>query len=119
MVNNGYMGLIRQAEQNYDMNYAVEISYDGPEGHPGIDHVGVMKAMGADGVKVTEPGDIRHALDWAIAQAEERSVPTLVEIMVAPEDNAAMGTSIEHVREFEPAENDIPDPEAKIPELAG
>jgi tartronate-semialdehyde synthase len=119
MVNNGYMGLIRQAEQNYDMNYAVGLSYDGPDGHPGIDHVGVMKAMGADGVKVTEPGDIRHALDWAIAQAEERSVPTLVEIMVAPEDNAAMGTSIDHVREFEPAENDIPDPQAKIPELAG
>jgi tartronate-semialdehyde synthase len=119
MVNNGYMGLIRQAEQNYDMNYAVEISYDGPEGHPGIDHVGVMKAMGADGVKVTEPGDIRHALDWAIAQAEERKVPTLVEIMVAPEDNAAMGTSIDHVREFESAEDDIPDPQARIPELAG
>jgi tartronate-semialdehyde synthase len=119
MVNNGYMGLIRQAEQNYDMNYAVEISYDGPEGHPGIDHVGVMKAMGADGVKVTEPGDIRHALDWAIAQAEERKVPTLVEIMVAPEDNAAMGTSIDHVREFELAKNDVPDPRARIPELAG
>ena len=119
MVNNGYMGLIRQAEQNYDMNYAVEISYDGPEGHPGIDHVGVMKAMGADGVKVTEPGDIRRALDWAIAQAEERKVPTLVEIMVAPEDNAAMGTSIDHVREFELAENDVPDPRARIPELAG
>jgi tartronate-semialdehyde synthase len=119
MVNNGYMGLIRQAEQNYDMNYAVEISYDGPEGHPGIDHVGVMKAMGADGMRITEPDDIASALDWAIAQAEERKVPTLVEIMVAPEDNAAMGMSIDHIREYEPAENDIPDPEAKIPELAG
>jgi len=119
MVNNGYMGLIRQAEQNYDMNYAVQISYDGPENHPGIDHVGVMKAMGADGMRVTEPGDIPGALDWAIAQAEERRVPTLVEIMVAPEDNAAMGTSIDHIREFETAENDIPDPQAKIPELAG
>jgi tartronate-semialdehyde synthase len=119
MVNNGYMGLIRQAEQNYDMNYAVQISYDGPESHPGIDHVGVMKAMGADGMRVTEPGDIPGALDWAIAQSEERKVPTLVEIMVAPEDNAAMGTSIDHIREFEHAENDIPDPQAKIPELAG
>jgi tartronate-semialdehyde synthase len=81
--------------------------------------VGVMKAMGADGVKVTEPGDIPGALDWAIAEAERRKVPTLVEVMVAPEDNAAMGTSIDHIREFEPAENDLPDPLAKIPELAG
>ena len=119
MVNNGYMGLIRQAEQNYDMNYEVQISYDGPEGHPGIDHVGVMKAMGADGVKVTEPDAISGALDWAIERAEQSKAPVMVEVMVAPEDNAAMGTSIDHVREFEPAENDIPDPQARIPELAG
>ena len=106
MVNNGYMGLIRQAEEAYDMNYEVKLSYDGPDGHPGIDHVGVMKAMGADGVRVTEPGDIAGALDWAIAQAEERRVPALVEVMVAPEDDAAMGKSIDHIREFEPVEDD-------------
>ena len=72
MVNNGYMGLIRQAEQNYDMNYEVKLSYDGPGGHPGIDHVAVMRAMGADGVRVSEPGEIAGALDWAVAQAGER-----------------------------------------------
>ena len=77
-----------------------------------------MKAMGADGVKVTEPDAISGALDWAIERAEQAKAPVLVEIMVAPEDNAAMGTSIDHVREFEPAENDIPDPQLKIPELA-
>jgi tartronate-semialdehyde synthase len=119
MVNNGYMGLIRQAEQNYDMNYAVEISYEGPDGHPGIDHVGVMKAMGADGKRVTEAGEIPTALDWAIEQAEERKVPVLVEVMVAPEDDSAMGVSIDHIREFEPVEQGVPDPLARIPEFAG
>ena len=117
MVNNGYMGLIRQAEKNYDMNYEVDVSYEGPGGHPGIDHVGVMRAMGADGVKVTEPGEIAGAFDWAVREAEERRVPMLVEILVAREDDAAMGTSIDHVREFEPIEGR--DPLAAIPELAG
>jgi tartronate-semialdehyde synthase len=119
MVNNGYMGLIRQAEEAYDMNYEVKLSYEGPGGHPGIDHVAVMKAMGADGVRVTEPGHIAGALDWAVAQADERGVPMLVEILVAPEDDAAMGKSIDHVREFEPAEGAVPDPLAPMPELAG
>ena len=65
MVNNGYMGLIRQAEQPYDMKTDVDLTWD--EG-PGIDHVGVMRAMGADGVRVTEAGDIAGALEWACAR---------------------------------------------------
>jgi tartronate-semialdehyde synthase len=119
MVNNGYMGLIRQAEKNYDMNFEVDLSYDGPAGHPGIDHVAVMKGMGADGVKVTDPGEIRSAFEWAVARAEESRAPTLVEILVAPEDDAAMGKSIDHVREFEAVEDAGPDPLAVMPELAG
>ena len=119
MVNNGYMGLIRQAEEAYGMNYEVKLSYEGPGGHPGIDHVGVMEAMGAGGVRVSEPGDIAGALDWAVGQANERRVPILVEILVAPEDDAAMGKSIDHVREFEPVEGEAPDPLAAMPELAG
>jgi tartronate-semialdehyde synthase len=119
MLNNGYMGLIRQSEKPYEMNYAVGIAYEGPDGHPGIDHVAVMKAMGADGMKVTEPGDIAGALDWAVAEAEERQVPVLVEIMIAPEDDAAMGKSIDHIREFEEVDEGAPDPLAALPEMAG
>jgi tartronate-semialdehyde synthase len=119
MVNNGYMGLIRQAEEGYDMNYEVRLSYDGPGGHPGIDHVAVMQAMGAGGVRVTEPDAIAGALEWAESQVRERRVPMLVEILVAPEDDAAMGTSIDHIREFESVEGAAPDPLAALPELAG
>jgi tartronate-semialdehyde synthase len=119
MVNNGYMGLIRQAEKNYDMNYEVNLSYEGPGGHPGIDHVAVMKGMGADGVKVTDPAEIQGAFEWAVTQAQERRAPVLVEILVAPEDDAAMGKSIDHVREFEPVTGSVPDPFAAMPELAG
>ena len=72
MVNNGYMGLIRQAEQPYDMKTDVDLTWD--EG-PGIDHVGVMRALGADGVRVNEADEIAGALDWAVAEAEARGVP--------------------------------------------
>ena len=39
--------------------------------------------------------------------------------MVAPEDDAAMGKSIDHVKEFEAVEGEVPDPLAAEPELAG
>jgi tartronate-semialdehyde synthase len=99
MVNNGYMGLIRQAEQPYNMKTDVDLTWD--EG-PGIDHVGVMRAMGADGVRVTEAGDIAGALEWACAASEEKGVPVLVEVMVEREANAAMGKAIDAIVEFEP-----------------
>ena len=99
MVNNGYMGLIRQAEQPYGMKTDVDLTWDET---PGIDHVGVMRAMGADGVRVEEAGDIASALAWATAEAESRGVPVLVEVMVEREANAAMGKAIDAVVEFEP-----------------
>ncbi|MCD6726758.1 MAG: glyoxylate carboligase [Solirubrobacteraceae bacterium] len=108
MVNNSYMGLIRQSEIAYDMNYQVDLSYDGPDGQPGIDHIAVMRGMGADGVRVTQPDDMAAAFEWAVAQSEERRIPVLVEVMVGREDNAAMGPAIDAVREFEapPADSD-------------
>jgi tartronate-semialdehyde synthase len=117
MVNNAYMGLIRQAELNYDMNYEVDLAYEGVDEHPGVDHVGIMRAMGADGVRVTEPGDMASAFDWAVAESEARGIPVLVEVMVGREENAAMGTSIDAVREFEPVPGDVV--AARVPALPG
>ena len=102
MVNNAYMGLIRQSELKYDMNYAVDIGYEGPESEYGIDNVMIMEAMGALGRRVTRPEDIGEALEWAVAASGERRVPALVEVMVERETNAAMGLSIDKINEFEP-----------------
>jgi tartronate-semialdehyde synthase len=102
MLNNAYMGLIRQGELKYDMNYAVDIGYDGPEGEYGIDNVAVMEAMGALGRRVERPENIQDALDWAVRASEERRVPALVEIMCERETNAAMGLSIDRINEYEP-----------------
>ena len=102
MLNNAYMGLIRQGEIKYEMNYAVDIGYEGPESDYGIDNVMVMEAMGALGRRVREPDEIQEALGWAARTSEERRVPVLVEIMCEREVNAAMGLSIDKINEYEP-----------------
>ena len=102
MLNNGYMGLIRQSELPYDMNFAVDIAYEGPDNDYGIDNVMVMEAMGGLGRRVWRPEEIQDALAWAVQASNERRVPALVEIMCQREVNAAMGLSIDKINEYEP-----------------
>ena len=97
MLNNEYLGLIRQSERAYGMNYQVDIHY----GEHGTDNVKVMEAYGCSGRRVTEPGEIRGALDWAGEQARRTSRPVLVEIMIDREADACMGPSIDAVTEQE------------------
>ena len=105
MLNNGYMSLIRQPEKyQYDMNFGVDIGYEGPNGALGMDHVGVMEAMGALGRRITSPDEIRPAIEWAIQASEAAQVPALVEIIIEREVDAAMGKSIDNINEYEPIE---------------
>ncbi|GAB3145262.1 glyoxylate carboligase [Amycolatopsis stemonae] len=99
MLNNEYLGLIRQAESGYDMNFEVDIHYDAN----GTDNVKIMEAYGCSGTRVLEPGEIRTSLEWARKEAERTSRPVLVEIMIEREGNAAMGAALDAVKEFEPA----------------
>ena len=115
MINNGYMGLIRQAELPYEMNYAVDLAYtngndDGllSEMEPGIDHVKAMEAMGGLGRRVERPEDIRPALEWATSASNMQRLPVLVEVMVEREANAAMGPAINAIKEFEPLPEHAP-----------
>lgn len=98
MINNEYLGLIRQASLAYDMNYQVDIHYD----EFGTDNVKVMEAYGCSGRRVTAPGDIHDALQWARKEAVATSRPVLVEIMIEREANTPHGPAIDAVREFEP-----------------
>ncbi|MCW3012938.1 MAG: Tartronate-semialdehyde synthase [Solirubrobacterales bacterium] len=103
MLNNAYLGLIRQAELKYDMNYGVDIGYD--ESY-GIDHVKVMEGMGAAGRVVDQPEDIRAALEWAVATAAQTRRPVLVEVLIEREANAAMGAALDAIKEFESADRE-------------
>ncbi|WP_329092144.1 MULTISPECIES: glyoxylate carboligase [unclassified Streptosporangium] len=98
MINNEYLGLIRQAEIPYDMNYAVDLHY----GEGGVDHVKLMEAFGCPARRVELPCEIGDALAWASAESERRQLPVLVEVMVEREANAAMGPSLDAIKEFEP-----------------
>lgn len=106
MINNEYLGLIRQSELPYDMNYQVDLHYD----EYGSDNVKIMEAYGCSGRRVSAPGEIRDALAWARKEADRTSRPVLVEIMVDREANACMGGSIDAVVEQEHAHSrhDLP-----------
>ncbi|AHH97836.1 glyoxylate carboligase [Kutzneria albida] len=98
MLNNEYLGLIRQAETGYGMNCEVDIHYD----EHGTDNVRIMQAYGCSGRRVVEPGEIAGALEWARGQARRTSRPVLVEVMIDRAANASMGSALDSVVEFEP-----------------
>jgi tartronate-semialdehyde synthase len=107
MLNNAYMGLIRMAELPYQMNYEVQLGYETGDGQAiGIDHCKIMEAMGALAVRVTAPGELRGALEWAVRESNVRGLPALVEVITEREENAAMGSRIDQIREFHP----LPEP---------
>ncbi|MEX2982499.1 glyoxylate carboligase [Streptomyces sp. C36] len=98
LLNNQYLGLIRQASAGYGMNYQVDIHYD----ELGTDNVAVARAYGCSGRRVVDPAGIRPAIEWARKEAVATSRPALVEIMIEREANTPHGQDIDSVREFEP-----------------
>jgi tartronate-semialdehyde synthase len=106
VLNNAYLGLIRQAELPYDMNYEVSLSFrniNAPElGEYGVDHVKAAEAFGCRAIRVFEPGKIAQAIAWARKEAAESRVPVLVEIITERVTNIAMGAEIDKIKEYEP-----------------
>ncbi|MYZ48182.1 glyoxylate carboligase [Propylenella binzhouense] len=105
VLNNAYLGLIRQAERGYGMDYEVQLSFrniNAPEiGEYGVDHVRAVEAFGCIGARVFNPEDIAPTLEWARREAAERRVPVVVDIITERVTNIAMGTEIDKVVEFE------------------
>ena len=105
VVNNSYLGLIRQAQRNFDMDFCVQLSFENinaPElnGY-GVDHVAVVEGLGCKAVRVTHPDDIPAAFAQAQKWMEEFRVPVVVEIILERVTNIAMGTELNNVNEFE------------------
>ena len=106
VVNNAYLGLIRQSQRGFDMDYCVQLSFDNvnsPEVNGyGVDHVKVAEGLGCKAVRVTHPDEIAPALEKAKALRDEFSVPVVVEIILERVTNISMGgADIAHVVEFE------------------
>jgi tartronate-semialdehyde synthase len=105
LVNNSYLGLIRQSQRGFQMDYCVQLAFDNinaPElkGY-GVDHVKVVEGLGCKAIRVTEPGDILPALKQAQKWKDEFRVPIVVEIILERVTNISMGTELANVTEFE------------------
>ncbi|GAB3821714.1 glyoxylate carboligase [Kribbella italica] len=105
VVNNSYLGLIRQAQRGLEMDYCVQLSFDNinsPEvGGYGVDHVKVAEGLGCKALRVTAPDEILPALEQAKKLMVEFRVPVVVEVILERVTNVAMGTEIDGVVEFE------------------
>ncbi|MEU6082703.1 glyoxylate carboligase [Streptomyces sp. NPDC047108] len=107
LVNNSYLGLIRQAQKAFDMDYQVSLSFENintPElGAYGVDHVKVAEGLGCKALRVTDPGDLLPAFEEAKKLAAEHRVPVIVEAILERVTNIAMSPSgdLDKVVEFE------------------
>src|SRR5713101_2658695 len=105
VVNNAYLGLIRQAQRGFDMDYHVQLSFENinaPElGVYGVDHVAVAEGLGCKAIRVTDPKDAQAAFTTARELMTKYSVPVVVEFILERVTNIAMGTEIDNIIEFE------------------
>jgi tartronate-semialdehyde synthase len=105
VVNNAYLGLIRQAQRGFEMDYCVQLAFDNintPElGGYGVDHVKVAEGLGCKALRVTEPDDLLPALEQAKKMMVEFQVPIVVEVILERVTNVSMGLEIDSVVEFE------------------
>jgi len=105
VVNNSYLGLIRQAQRGFDMDYCVQLGFDNvnsPElDKYGVDHIKVAEGLGCKALRVRNPDQIGAAFAEAKNLLAQYRVPVVVEIILERVTNIAMGTELDNVTEFE------------------
>jgi tartronate-semialdehyde synthase len=115
VVNNSYLGLIRQAQRIFEMDYEVGLAFENvnaPElGVYGVDHIKVAEGLGCKGIRVRDPNDAQAAFALARDWMKEFQVPVVVEFMLERVTNIPMGTELDNVVEFEETIDLTPTPE--------
>ena len=109
LVNNSYLGLIRQSQRGFDMDYCVQLAFDnqnmdesaGALRGYGVDHQAVVEGLGCKALRVTDPEQLQSALRQAQQMAAQYRVPVVVECILERVTNIAMGTEIDKITEFE------------------
>ncbi|MCX4626765.1 MULTISPECIES: glyoxylate carboligase [unclassified Streptomyces] len=107
LVNNAYLGLIRQAQGGLGINFEVNLEFENinaPElGVYGVDHVKVVEGLGCKAIRVTDPNELGAALEEAKKLAAEYSVPVVVEAILERVTNISMSKTVDmsDVTEFE------------------
>jgi tartronate-semialdehyde synthase len=110
LVNNAYLGLIRQAQRGFEMDFHVQLAFDnvnsadaGADAYAGygVDHVKVAEGLGCKAIRVLEPDQLAPAFEQAKRLMAEHRVPVVVEVILERVTNISMGTEIDNVTEFE------------------
>jgi len=105
LVNNSYLGLIRQSQRGFDMDYCVQLGFDNinaPEmGGYGVDHLKVVEGLGCKAIRVHRQSEIDPAIQQAEKWMAQYKVPVVIEIILERVTNIAMGTEIDNIVEFE------------------
>ena len=105
VVNNSYLGLIRQSQRGFSMDYCVQLGFDNinsseVEGY-GIDCVKVVEGLGCKAIRVHRQEEIAPAIKQAEAWMNEFRVPVVIEMILERVTNISMGVEIDNVVEFE------------------
>ncbi|GAA1882913.1 glyoxylate carboligase [Paeniglutamicibacter psychrophenolicus] len=115
VVNNSYLGLIRQSQRPFEMDYHVSLGFENinsPETNGyGVDHVKVAEGLGCKAVRVEDPSKLAEGFAEAGRLAAEFQVPVVVEVILERVTNIAMGAELDAVNEFE----DLADAAADAP----
>jgi tartronate-semialdehyde synthase len=105
VVNNSYLGLIRQSQRAFEMDYAVQLSFENvnaPEiGSYGVDHIKVAEGLGCKALRVQRPDELLPSFEQAKKLMAEFRVPVVVEVILERVTNISMGTELDNVVEFE------------------
>jgi tartronate-semialdehyde synthase len=105
VVNNSYLGLIRQSQRAFEMDYCVQLGFENinsPETNGyGVDHVAVAEGLGCKAIRVFKPEELKPALQKAQSMLSEFNVPVIVEVILERVTNISMGTEINAINEFE------------------
>ena len=125
LVNNSYLGLIRQAQRGFDMDYCVQLSFkninytdeEAELAEYGVDHIAVAEGLGCKALRVIKPEDIAPALEKARELMREHRVPVVVEIILERVTNISMGTDLDGVNEFEELAENVADAPSSIASL--
>ncbi|MGF1695406.1 glyoxylate carboligase [Vibrio lamellibrachiae] len=105
VVNNSYLGLIRQAQRQFDIDYCVQLAFENQnapelEGY-GVDHVAVVEGLGCKAIRVRDPDLLPQAFEDAKSLMNKHKVPVVVEVILERVTNIAMGVEINAINEFE------------------
>jgi tartronate-semialdehyde synthase len=108
VVNNSYLGLIRQAQRGFKMDFEVSLAFENINNQStedvasyGVDHVAVAEGLGCKAVRVKSPNEFKEAFATARDLMKEHQVPVVIEFILERVTNVAMGTEIHNVNEFE------------------